>query len=538
MTTGMVVCAEPPAAEAGAEILRRGGNAMDAAVAASFAQGVTNPMLCGIGGKGVMTAYRAQTGEMTNIRFWGVAGSKAHPDIFAADYLGQEGAVTRYRVRGDRNEMGYESIMVPGYVLGVYEGWRRFGSRRLDWGDLLEPAIRLARDGFEVYPYLYRFWGPSAVSDRLQALTRLRVTAASAAIYTRNGRTYEVGERLVQADYARTLARIAVEGPDAFYQGEIAEIIAADMEANGGLFTLQDLQDHQVLISEPVMGTYRGYQVLSDRPPGCGLLLLELLNIVEGWDLKAMGWNSPEYLDRISRAMQLAFADRARYMADPRFVEVPVGRLTSKEYAAELRRKIDTGQDLGEPGWQPVGGMGTTHLSVLDGQGNAVATTHTLGISSGVVTPGLGFLYNDDMQAFDPVPGHNNSIAPGKMPVNGGAPTILLKEGKVAMVIGSPAGARKLTAELQAIVNVIDFGMGMQEAVSVDRIHSEDEKRVIIIEPSFPEDVAAVLEKMGNTVRRERYTARLSAIWCDPITGRVQGGADPRGGGGLAEVTD
>ncbi|HSJ52141.1 MAG TPA: gamma-glutamyltransferase, partial [Anaerolineae bacterium] len=499
MSSSMVVCAEPLAAEAGAAMLRRGGNAMDAAVAASFAQGVTNPMLCGIGGKGVMTVYHAATGEMSGIRFWGEAGSKAHAALFAADYAGQEGAVTGYVVKGDRNCLGYESIMVPGFVQGIYEGWQRFRSRRLAWGDLLEPAVRLARDGFEVYPYLYRFWGPDGIGDRIDGLTRLTVTAASAAIYTHHGRVYSPGECLIQADLGRTLERIARQGPETFTTGEIAEAIAADMEANGGLFTLQDLAEYRVLIGEPIIGTYRGYQVLSDRPPGCGVLLVELLNVVEGWDVRAMGWNSPEYLDKLSRAMQLVFADRARTMADPRFVHVPVDRLTSKNYAAELRHKIDTGQDLREPAGQGVGGGGTTHLSVLDRDGNAVSITHTLGMSSGVVTPGLGFQYNNDMDAFDPLPGRNNSIAPGKMPVNGGAPSILLKDGQVAMVIGSPAGALKLTAELQAIVNVIDFGMGMQEAVSALRIHSEDEKRVIVVEPSFPAELGAALEAMGNT---------------------------------------
>jgi len=534
VTSSMVVCAEPPAAEAGAEILRRGGNAMDAAVAASFAQGVTNPMLCGIGGKGVLTAFWSGTGEMTNLRFWGEAGSRAYPDVYLSDYLGQEGAVTWYRVRGDRNWTGYESIMVPGFVLGAYEGWRRFGSRRLAWGDLLEPAIRLARDGFEVYPYLYRFWGPTPVSSRMNARERLAATPAAADIYLRGGRVYEVGERLVQADYARILGRIARDGAAVFYQGEIAEAVATDMEANGGLFTLSDLQNYQVLIGEPARGTYRGYHVISDQPPGCGILLIELLNIVEGWNLPSMGWNTPEYLDHISRAMQLVFADRARYMGDPRFIDIPVGRLTSKEYAAELRQKIDTGEDLREPSWRPVGADGTTHLSVVDRDGNAVSMTHTTGLSSGVVTPGLGFLYNNDMQAFDPAPGHNNSIAPGRMPVNGGAPTILLKDGRVAMVIGSPAGARKLTAMLQAIVNVVDFGMGMQEAVSVQRIHSEDARRLIIVEPTFPNETAAELEALGNRVVRESYTGRLSAILRRPATGQLEGGADPRGGGGLA----
>lgn len=536
MGTGMVVCAEPLAAEVGADMIRRGGNAVDAAVAAAFVQCVTNPAMCGIGGKGVMTAYFAQSGEMTNLRFWGKAGSRAQPDIFANDFLGQEGAVTNYLVNGDRNTVGYESIMLPGFLLGIWEAWRRWGTSGFAWGDLLEPAIRLARDGFQVYPYLYRFWGPEGIFGSTRVRRMIAATPAAAAIYLRHGQPYRVDEWLVQTDYAHTLERIALKGAEDFYQGEIAQAIAADMSANGGLFTRDDLQKYQVLIGEPVTGSYRGYRVLSDRPPGCGALLVELLNIVEGWDIKSLGWNTPEYLDRIARAMQLVFADRAKYMADPQFMDVPVEHLVSRAHAADLRHKIETGEDLREPSWRSVGASGTTHLSVLDREGNAVSITHTLGYASGVVTPGLGFLYNNDMMAFDPVPGHRNSIAPGKTPVNGGAPTILLKDGQVAMVIGSPAGARKLTAMLQAIINVVDFGMSMREAVSVERIHSEDQKRLILVEPSFPTELAERLEALGNTVRRERYTARLSAIWRHPQTGELQGGADPRGGGGLAQV--
>jgi gamma-glutamyltranspeptidase/glutathione hydrolase len=534
--SGMVVCTEPLAAEAGAQILRRGGNAMDAAVAAAFAQGVVNPMLCGIGGKGVLTAFNSATGEKVSHRFWGAAGSKARPDIFADDYLGLGGGLDHYPVSDRRNVLGYESIMVPGFVLGVHEAWRRFGGGKLSWYALLEPAILLARNGFEVYPYLCKFWGEDGIISKLKGVRRLSVTPAAADIYLRDGRTYRVGERLVQTDYGKTLERIAADGPEVFYQGEIAEKIAADMEANGGLFTLDDLRNHQTLTSHPVYGTYRDYEIVSDQPPGSGALLIELLNIVEGWDLVAMGWNSPEYLDKLSRAMQLVFADRARYIADPRFVQVPVGKLTDKSYAADLRRKIETGRDLDEPDAISVGASGTTHLSVVDRNGNAVSMTHTLGTASGVVTPRLGFLYNNDMGAFDPVPEAKNSIAPGKTPVNGGAPTILLRDDKVAMVIGSPAGGRKLTAELQAILNVVEFGMSMQEAVSVERIHSEKVKREIYVEPSFDPDLVEQLEALGSRVKLDQYTARLSAIWFNPQAAQLEAGADPRGAGGKQRV--
>jgi gamma-glutamyltranspeptidase/glutathione hydrolase len=536
MASGMVVCPEPLAAQAGADILSRGGNAMDAATGASFVQGVVNPLLCGLGGSGVATVFWAERKEKTCLRFWGTAGEKASPDIFASDFLGQEGAVTRYKVRNNRNKVGYESIVVPGFLSGIHTCWKRYGSGNMTWAELLEPSIRLAQNGFDVYPYLYRSWQPGKSTFGGDSL--LRITKSTEDIYTHAGSVYEVGEKLVQSEYGNTLSRISTQGPGLFYKGEIAQTIATDMVKHKGLITFNDLSSYQPLLDECLIGNYRGYEVLTDLPPGCGILLIELLNILEGWNLTSMGWNTPGYLDKLARAMNMVFADRARYMADPRFNSIPIKAWISKQYAEELRAKIDSGEDLSEQSFKSVGGKGTTHISVIDGEGNCVSLTHTLGYCSGIVTQGLGFLYNNDMQGFDPQPGNRNSIQPGKMPVNGGAPTILLKDGAVSMVIGSPAGARKLTAMTQAIVNVLDFGMDMQTAVSVERIHSEDERKVIVVEPTFPKDLCKRLEEMGINVKIDPYTARLSAIWRDPVTGNLEGGADPRGGGGLARMVD
>lgn len=524
----MVVCAEPRGAQTGLEILRRGGNAVDAAIAAGFAEGASNPIMSGIGGSGTMMLHLAATGEQVALDFWGVCGSGGDLKALADSYLGQDGACTKYRVRDRTTEAGHSASLVPGFVRGAHTAWQRFGSGRLAWGDLLEPAIRIARDGFEVYPYVYRSWKAGSGFGGQDINSRLRACPAAAAIYTDNGRPWEIGERVVQADLARTLERIAREGPDVFYHGEIGEAIAHDFEVNGGYIRKRDLEEYAPVFNPPPRGSYRDLAIVSDGPPGSGTLVIEILQAAEALGIGALEWSPPEYIDRLGRIFTLVFADRARHMGDPRFVDVPVDTLTSREHTDEIAEKVRTDADLDEPTWRPVGGTGTTHVSVADGDGNWVGMTHTLGTSSGVVTSGLGFLYNNDMHVFDPVPGDPNSIAPGKRVVNGG--------GQPVMVIGSPAGARKVTAICQAILNVYEHGMSMPGAVAAPRFHAEDQRRLIILEPTFPRGTAEGLERLGCTVQRDAYGARLSAIRRDPGNRALEGGTDPRGGGGLGEA--
>jgi gamma-glutamyltranspeptidase/glutathione hydrolase len=532
---GMVVCPEPLAAEVGASLLRQGGNAMDAAIGTAFAQCVVDPLHCGIAGVGVLTAHNADTGETFCIRFWGTVGSLATPDVFATDPIGG-GANGLPLVRGRRSRAGYQSVVVPGFVRGMAGGFGRMRGGTLGWGDLLAPAAGLAREGFIVDEYVERYWAPDGLNlDDFPARDRLSATRASAEIYLKDGRPYRAGELLVQHALARTLDRLAQVGADDFYEGEIGERIAADFSAQGGLFTASDLARYQPLVGEPLWGTYRGLRVATDGPPGSGPLVLELLNILEDMDLEAMGWNSPRYQDALARAMRHVFADRAAYMADPRFHPVPVDMLTSKAYAAEIRKRVLAGQG---PSIQFVRSgreskvEGTTHVSVLDEQGNSVAITHTNHDASGVVVPGLGFLFNNDMHAFDPIPGRLNSIGPGKMPVTGGAPTLFFEGKDVVLVIGSPAGPLKVTGIVQTVLNITRFGISPAEAVAADRIHCEAEP--IVLEPTFPDDQAEALRRLGNSIVRDGYTARLAVIHRDLRTGRLAGGTDPRGGRGLA----
>jgi gamma-glutamyltranspeptidase/glutathione hydrolase len=537
VTGGVVACVERLAAEAGAGVLRAGGNAADAAVAVAFAQGVVDPIYCGIAGGFHGLFHDRATGRTRVVSAGGRAPLAAREDMWKPD--GRWGAM--WTVEGKRNRLGYEASMTPGFVRGAYEALTRFGSGAVGWRRVIEPAIALAAEGFEVYPYLYRLWMPrtehmSNFLESEEGTTVLGFTPACAEIYLHSdGSVYEVGERLVQRDYAATLERIAERGPDEFYVGATARRMVADFEANGGLLTAEDLRGFQAEVSEPLAASFRDLTVLTEPAPTVGPVTVELLNILEGWDLAALGWNSPAYLDRLARAMRAAFADRLELLGDPGFVPIDDARMVSKAYAAEVRRAIEAGVEPGTAA-PSLPRSETTHVSVMDADGNAAAITHSIGMSSGVVTPGLGFQHNCHMVMFDPVPGRRNSIQPGKRPITGGGPALFLRDGEPVLLIGSPAGARKVTALTQALLNWLDFGMPIDRAVAVDRIHAEDEPGVVIVEPHFDPAPLTGLAGLGNRIRFDWYTARLAAVARDPATGSLTGASDPRGDRGLAVV--
>lgn len=542
---GVISCVESLAADAGARMLRLGGNAADAAIATAFAQGVVDPIYCGIGGGFHGLFHDAARGETKVVMAGGNAPIAARPDMWKP--VSRWGAM--WEVEGRQNRLGYQASMVPGFVRGAAAALDRFGSGKLSWRELLQPAIELASDGFEVYPYLYRLWMPrtdhmNGFLESLDGPTVLGHTPASRAIYLQSdGRVFEVGDRLVQTDYGDTLDRLARNGPDDFYDGEIAEQIVQDFQANNGLLSADDLAGFRAEVGDPAVTSFRGLQVLSEPAPTVGVITLEILNIIEAWDLRALGWNSPEYLDRLARAMHAAFKDRMSVLGDPRFVDVDERALLSKDYAQTVRESIE--RDLGRRCQIREAGRGapalrpprdeTTHVSVIDRGGNAAAITHSVGMSSGVVTPGLGFQHNCHMVMFDPVPGRRNSIAAGKRPITGGGPVLFMRDGRPSLLIGSPAGARKVTALIQAMLNVSDFGMSLQQAVSADRIHTEDDPATVIVEPYFPKEPLIGLANLGNRIRYDWYTARLAAVSRDS-DGRLEAGTDPRGDMGLAIV--
>ncbi|MBI3977205.1 MAG: gamma-glutamyltransferase [Chloroflexi bacterium] len=535
----MIVAPQPIAVEEGARVLREGGNAIDAAVTAALAQGVTDPTNCGLGGWGVIHVRPAGRARSEVVEFYSLLPGRMPPDIFANDVIGEPGQWNVFPVKAWANNIGYKAVGVPGTVKGLHEALTRYGT--WSWSKVLQPAIRWAEEGvpvdFELAGRLSPLHEPWSAGPRM--LDRLNATPAAAALYTREGRPLKPGELMVHADAARTMRRLADEGADDFYRGAIARAIAADFARNGGFIAEEDLRDYRTRTGEPIAGTYRGYRIETSRPPTGGVTVVEILNILEGYDLAGMGHNSADYIHVVTEAFRAAFADRIEHVGDPEFVDVPLDRLLSKAHAAAWRQRLSLSRRLDLP--PPVslrlaGGRGaTTHLSAIDVDGNAVSLTHTLALSSaGVVTPGLGFLYNNSVALFNPYPGHPNSMAGGRMRATGAAPTIVYRDGKPVLVVGAPGGHGIITGVVQTILNVIDHGMTATEAVSASRFHCEH--GALQVETRIPGLVRDELARRGhrvdNTLTAYGYTTgAVQLVMADPATGAVSGAADPRRGG-------
>ena len=511
----VIVCPQPQAAEIGLEVLRRGGNAVDAAVTTAFAQGVLDPQMCGIGGCGVMLVHDRH-GEDALLEFYSTAGSRVREDMWEKLFLREAADRYGYVLKGFVNDVGYQSVGVPGTVAGLAAALERFGT--ISWDQAIQPAIPLARDGFPVTGFMHGYWttdyGPDVVRNHL----RIQATPAAKQLYTNNGELLEVGAQFVQSELALTLARLAKEGPEDFYRGKIAAEIAADFAANGGFITADDLAGYRVNVTEPMRGTYRGLAVVAAGVPAGGLTLLQMLNYLEGFDLRREGWPSTGAARRLVEAMGWAVADREEHVAYPRFVEVPTGHLADKAYAAAARDRADT-----------------THVCVVDDAGGAVSLTHTLGSASGVVTPGLGFGYNDYMNCFDPRPGRPNSIAPGKTRLTMMTPTMIFDGGKLRICVGAPGGTKIVTGILQTIVNVLDHQMTPVEAVSAPRVDFQGD--VVQVEARIPVAVTNGLQELGFKVNRrtlnyDSYFSRPQVIVARD--GRLEGASDPRKDGGTA----
>lgn len=520
----IIVCPQPIAAEAGLEVMRRGGNAVDAAVTCAFVQGVVDPQMCGIGGCGAMLVHSPQHGD-TLLEFYATAGSRVREDQWESLFIREAADRYGYVLEGWVNDVGYQSVAVPGTVSGLYEALNRFGS--ISWQEAIEPAIPLALEGIPVSGYMHGYWTTDYGPDVVPNAKRIQATPAAKAIYTHDGALYAIGELMVQADYGRTLQRIAADGPEVFYKGAIAESIAADFAAHGGFITKDDLASYQVNVTEPFRGTYRGLQVVAAGPPAGGLTLLQMLNFLEGYDLSAHGWASTEAARLLVEAMAWAVADRELHVADPRFVDIPTGALADKHYAAAARAAVHDRND-------------TTHVCVVDDAGNAVSLSHTLGSSSGVVTPGLGFGYNNYMNCFDPRPGHPNSIQAGKTRVTMMTPTMVFDRGRLRVCIGAPGGTKIVNGILQVLVNILDHDMSPVEAVSAPRIDFQGD--VVQAEGRIPRVISDRLEKLGYKVNRhtlnyDSYFSRPQVIVVEK-DGFRSGASDPRKDGGTALDTE
>lgn len=501
----IVTSAHPLASEAGIEILKKGGNAVDAAVATAFAIGVVEPDGSGIGGEGLMVIYLAETDERIAIDYRSCAPK----------------SIEQYNLEKD----GPKSVAIPGTVAGLSMALENYGTMSLS--EVLQPAIRYAEEGFEVSSTL-----AGIIMDNYEKLLN---DPATAEVYLEDSFPKQEGDIIVQEDLAKTLKIIGYQGADAFYTGVIADVIAHQMKESGGIITKEDLATYRAIEREPVVGDYRGYEIISGPPPVSGMVVIEALNILENYDLRQYGYMSYDALHLMSEAVRLAYADRYGYMADPSFVDVPMDILLSKEYAAKRADLIQMDRQI--PKWELRGAVddvkehhSTTHLVVADEAGNMVSLTQTLSsfFGSGYTVPGTGILLNNEMKNFSK--SGINVMEPYKRMRTTIAPTVILKDGKPFMAVGSPGAARIVPAVLNIIVNVVDFDMGLQEAIEAPRFYSTSQSSKVYLEDRFPELVIKALEQKGYKLiikgEMDLYFGGAQAALYDDE--QIIGGADPR----------
>ncbi len=523
---GMVSSANLIASEVGAGVLARGGNAVDAAVATGFALAVVHPTAGNIGGGGFMVVRRPD-GSATAIDFREKAPLAAHPEMFT-DENGEYSF--------DIHHNSHIAVGVPGTVAGFALAHERHGGGT-PWADLVEPAVALADDGFVLSAALAR--------SLASVLPRMEPYPASVAQFSRDGVPYAEGELFLQPELARTLGRIRDRGRNGFYRGETARLLAEEMERGGGMITEEDLARYQAQERAPIRGTYRGYDLISMPPPSSGgTAIVQMLNILEGFDLASMGHNSATYIHHLTEAMRFAYRDRARFLADTDFVEVPLDRLTSKDYANELRSGIAADRaGRSEPSQLAMAeeSTETTHYSVVDRDGMAVSVTYTLeaGYGSKITVPGAGFLLNNEMGDFNGKPGltdergligtEPNLARPEQRMLSSMSPSILARDGELVAVVGTPGGRTIINTVMQLVLNVVDHGMTIEEAVAAPRIHHQWLPNGVRIEEGGVRDAdVAVLESMGHEVQVRGSQGRASSIGVDPATGEFIGAPDPR----------
>ena len=534
---GMVAAQDKLAAEVGADILRKGGNAIDAAVATGFAMAVTHPQAGNLGGGGFMLIALAKEKKVVAIDYREMAPAGVTRDLF----LGADGEVDNEKAR-----FSHASAGVPGTVAGLIHVLEKYGTMSL--AEILEPSIRLAEEGFPI-PYGLAY----ALARNGE---RFAKDSSSVRYFMHSsGRPYDAGETLRQPDLASTLTVIAEKGRSGFYEGAIAERIVAEMKTGNGLITLEDLKAYKVVEREPVRGTFRGYEIASMPPPSSGgAHLVQMLNILEAYDLKVAGHNSADYIHRLVEAMRRAYADRATHMGDSDFWNVPLDWLTSEPYAEKLRATIDLAKaskssDISAGTPPPREGEQTTHFSVMDKDGNAVANTYTINFAfgSGYSVDGAGFLLNNEMDDFAAKPGtpnaygliggDANAIEPKKRPLSSMTPTIVLKDGEPFIATGSPGGSTIITVVMQILLNTLEFDMNIAEATAAPRIHHQWLPDNVITEEGISPDTLKLLEERGFVLPRDddgklkhRVLGRTNSIMREQ--GYLFGSADPRAADG------
>jgi gamma-glutamyltranspeptidase/glutathione hydrolase len=527
MKNATIVAPQPEAVEAGAEVLERGGNAIDAALACAFVQGVVDPQMAGIGGFGSMHVYMPKKGVHEVLEFYARASLKATPDMWLDKIKHQSRDGFGYVLEGNISDIGYLAVCTPGSLKGYETALRDYGT--FDWADLIAPAIRFARDGFMIRNHMHWYWAKDQSDDGFaNTIDKLHFSETGRRVYFHeDGSLKTVGELLVNKDMADTLERIARSGgSDIFYRGELAEQIASDFKANGGLIDAEDLAKYELSRVAPIWGEYRGNRIATSPPPGSGFPMLELLHIMEQFDVGSMQHSSAEHVRILFEAMKRMTIDKDSHMGDPAYVDVPYDELLSKEHAQQHAHSIKAGEKASVDRLD-CSQRDTTHISVIDKDGNAVAITHTLGSPSGAITDGLGFMYNGTMSRFNPVPGKPGSIAPGKRRPSSAAPTIVFKDGEPSIVIGAPGGSYIAPAVAQCLMNMIDFDMSVLEAVSAPRIVGVS--NTIDICNRIRHSVEGELRTQGYTVARSPQTYAFAAVHAIKIEDGVSdGAADPQ----------
>jgi gamma-glutamyltranspeptidase/glutathione hydrolase len=522
----MIVAPQPEAVEAGAAVLAAGGSAIDALLACAFTQGVVDPLMCGVAGLGVLQVHDPATGRTTVLDGLSTCPAGCTPTMWESLFERECSDGYGYVLTGNANEMGHGAVTTPGILRVLSEAHRRWG--RLPWSGLFDHAIGFAEQGWILRPHVATMMTANeAAYGRRPYIDKLALTPDGRKLYVRDdGTPKRMGEVIRNPDLARTLATIARDGADAFHGGEIARRIADDMRAHGGVLDEADLAGFKVSETAPMRVPYRGFTVSLPAPPSGGIVVAEGLRILERFDLAALGHNTPAYIHLVSEAMRIALADREEHIGDPAFHPPPLDRLLSDSYADACAAKLRDGQRAARrrAGGEP---RDTTTISVVDSAGMVASLTHTLGVPSGVIPPGLGFMLNGAMNWYDPRPGRPGSIAPGKKRFSSMAPLIVFEGDRPVATMGAPGGAWIGVALLQVLLNLLDFGMTMQEAVMAPRFSATTP--AIDIGNRIPHAVQRELEAMGHQVKRAFHSYPFAAphgitMW----DGRLEGGADPQ----------
>jgi gamma-glutamyltranspeptidase/glutathione hydrolase len=522
----MIVAPQPEAVEAGAAVLAEGGNALDAVLACALAQGVVDPVMCGVGGLGVLHLLDPATGDHRVLDGLATCPADCTATMWEALFERECPDGYGYVLRGHANELGHAAVATPGILRVFAEAHRRWGRR--PWAGLFEPAIALATEGWLVRPHVATMFAlDESAYGRLPYREKLAFTEDGARLYLRpDGSPKRLGDAVRNPDLAATLAVLAREGAEDFYSGGIARRIAVEMERSGGLLSAADLAGFRADEAAPLTVGYRGRTVAVPPPPAGGIMVVEMLRILERFDLPALGHNSAGYMRVVAEAMKIAGRDKDRHVGDPRFVPPPPDHLLSDAYAEECAAAIRAGERASLPR-AGADSEHTTTVSCVDADGMVISLTHTLGVPSGVIPPGTGFMLNGAMNWCDPRPGRAASIAPGKRRFSSMTPTVVLEEGRPVATMGAPGGAWIPIAILQALVNLLDFGMGMQEAVQVPRFSATSD--AVDVGNRIPRAAQRELEAMGYEVRRSPLSYPFAAVHGISMwDGRLEGGADPQ----------